>query len=274
MNATSSDNFHPGPLFIFVFVVLWVLALALNVTSSVLLWKETRSRPSWANILLLCIALIDVLVLICVITPAIIALFVSNLLKTTTGLCFFQGCGLNIFILYSSFLAVYVSLDQYLAFCHPFKYNSRVLRYQARSHRIIVIVLSVLFMVSAVLSILPKLTGADFGPLDPPLLCYYNLHSSRLSNKVFSSVNTSLILLSSFVLLFCCVSIGHQFCHTHRNLVKYSISQVAGPHRTAVDRQQKGLVKMSIITAVVYLSCSLPFEVKMIKLALLELKLP
>ena len=190
MNATSSDNFHPGPLFILVFVVLWMLALALNVTSSALLWKETRFRPSWANILLLCIALIDVLVLICVITPAIIALFVSNLLKTMTGLCFFQGCGLNIFILYSSFLAVYVSLDEYLAFCHPFKYNSRVLRYQARSYRIIVIVLSVLFMVSAVLSILPKLTGADFGPLAPPLLCYYNLRLSRLSTKFFHLLST------------------------------------------------------------------------------------
>ncbi len=261
MNDTLDTDVHIGPVFGTVFISLWVIAIVLNSVSSLLLLKETHKRHSWANILLFCIALLDLLVLFVVLLPAVVAIFIKDILETNPALCYFQGCALNALVLFTFFLAVYVSIDQYLALCHPFMYNTKILRYPNRSMKIMISVLCMLFLFSIIHSVLPKAIGADFGPLSPPILCYYNLHSSLIQNTVFSCINITLFIVNSCVLLYCSISVGYQFFRLHHGLVRYSSSTIAGPSRTAVDRQQVALAKLSVIIAIVFLSCSTPFEV-------------
>ena len=259
MNETDREV-HIGVVFGTVFVSLWVIAIVLNSVSSILLFKEARKRHSWANVLLFCIALLDLLVLVGVLLPAVVAIFLEDILEANPILCHFQGCALNILILFTFFLAVYVSVDQYLALCHPFLYNSRVVRHQNRSLKIMIAVLCVLFVLSAIHSIVPILVGVDFGPLNPPIICYYDLHSHLIYNIVFSSINVSLFIGNGLILLYCSASVGYQFFRLHHSLVKNSTSHVAGPSRS-IERQQVALAKLSVIIAIVFLSCSIPFEV-------------
>ena len=260
MNETEFEV-SVGPVFVTLFVFLWVVALLLNSVSSIFLWREARQRHSWGNILLFCIALLDLLMLIFILFPAIVAIFYREVLQTNTGLCYFQGFCVNTFVLYAFFLVVFISVDQYLAICHPFMYSTQILRHQGRSCKILILVLAALFTVAVTLSVLPKIIGAEFGPLAPPLLCYYNLHSRLLENIVFSSINTSLMIGNSCILLFCCISVGYQFFRLHKpsGLTRRSSSS------TPLNRQQVALAKLSVIIAIVFLSCSVPFEVTILK---------
>ena len=262
MNSTEQFDVGVGPVFLTVLITLWVVALLFNSISSLLLWKEARKKPSWANILLFLIALLDLLLLFVVLLPAIVSAFYEELLEDYVWLCVIQGCGLNTFVLFTFFLAVCVSVDQYLALCHPFMYSTQILRHQNRSFKILMMVLCTMFSLSFVLSVLPKIVGAGFGPMRPPLLCYYHLYSQLVQNIVFSAVNVSIMIGNSIVLLLCSASVGYQFYRIHEtSLAKRSATHVAGLGSRNIDRQQVALAKLSIIIAILFLSCSVPFEV-------------
>ena len=258
-NETDQEEL-PGVMHKSIFTVLWIVALLLNATSTILLCKETRKRSSWANVLILSIALTDICALMFVVLPAIVAMFVHNIFQDIYGLCCFQGVSLNMFILISFCLVIYVSLDQYMAICHPFMYSTKVSRYPNRSLKLIITILLTMLFITAVISTLPTVTGADYGPLSPPLFCYYNLHANLPQNISFSSINAAIMVSLSLVLLYFTICIGTKLNKLHHELGKYASSHVAGPERSK-NRQQITLAKLSVVTAIVFLACTLPFEV-------------
>ena len=80
-----------GTLHKTLFILIWSIAVLLNATSSILLCRVARGRPSWANILLLAIALNNMCILVLGITPGIISLFVFDMLYNVLGLCYYQS---------------------------------------------------------------------------------------------------------------------------------------------------------------------------------------
>lgn len=258
--TTNNDSMYDEdlgvitPVFISVYITVWLTACILNSASLCVLCKEARDKLTWANILLCCIAVMDLLILFLVLVPSIVALFVEGVLFDSTSLCYFQGCTLNVSVLFLWSVAVFVSVDQYLAICHPFMYSIRVLGHRSRANKILFAILLSYLLVCVCVSIIPVISGAQIRPMTPPLICYYDLHSQHVTNTVSSIINMFLLVMNGVIMAYCALTVGYKFYQLHTSSARQLPT-------TAMDRQQIALAKLVIIIAIVFLSCSIPFEV-------------
>ena len=248
-----------GTLHKTLFILIWSIAVLLNATSSILLCQVARGRPSWANILILAIALNNMCILVLGITPGIVSLFVFNMLYNIQGLCYYQSMILNALILLSFFIVALVSIDQYLAISHPFMYSTKLVRDQKRAMKIIVSILLLVIISCITITILPIATLADNGPLVPPIFCYYGIKSKKPQNIIISSINIAVMILISLVVIFCdvCIGIGLYNSRQHSNMKRNA--QATGHKRH--DHQHTNLAKLAVVVAIVFLTCNLPFVV-------------
>lgn len=237
-------------------IVLWCVALLLNGSNAVLLFKAARKRPSWANMLLLSLTFVDLTCLVVILPPTILALFLESLLLTHRPLCHAQGFLLNTFVLLSYSVVSVISVDQFLAICHPFAYSTRIVRFPKRSLKIVVAVLLGLVGASLVVSSLPLALGAMLTPLHPPVVCLYDLTpgSDGYKTHLIGWTNVLVVLALSTLLLYCTCCIG---------LGLYKSSHLVGGVKrpTGNSRQQVNIAKLSMVIAIVLLACFLPFTV-------------
>lgn len=270
MNGTDYDDDDLGlisPVFTASYITLWLIACVMNGVSLCVLCREAHHRLTWANILLCCIAVLDLLLLFLVLLPSVVALFAVQILQDNPSLCYFQGSTLNVLILQLWSVVVFVSVDQYLAICHPFMYSVRVLRHRNKSNKIIFAVLSGCLIVFVLVSTLPIVFGAEFRPLIPALLCYYDLQSQRVQNTITSIITTSLLFINGLIMSYCSSIVGYKFYKIYQQTSQArhsSASHVNGLLPTpanVMDRQQVALAKLVAIIAILFLSCSFPFEV-------------
>uniref|UniRef100_A0A1X7UJH0 G-protein coupled receptors family 1 profile domain-containing protein n=1 Tax=Amphimedon queenslandica TaxID=400682 RepID=A0A1X7UJH0_AMPQE len=199
MNVTEVPGFQKG-----LFVFFWLISIGLNTLCSALLMIAVHKRKSWANILLLSIALTGIAAVLLGMPLSIVSLFINDLLIDEGALCQYQVIVFNWYILMSFFLVVFISIDQYLAVLYPFMYNTKILRHPKRSLKIIRILL--FFVTSGTLSY--SIIGSflsTIAVMTPSNICYYDFLAVDTPSKIFFIVNTIAMGLMILVILTCTI---------------------------------------------------------------------
>lgn len=199
MNVTEVPGFQKG-----LFVFFWLISIGLNTLCSALLMIAVHKRKSWANILLLSIALTGIVAVLFGMPLSIVSLFIYDLLIDEGALCQYQVIVFNWYILMSFFLVVFISIDQYLAVLHPFMYNTKIIRHPKRSLKIITILLFLVTSGSLSYSIVGSFLST-IAPMTPSNICYYDFLAVDTLSKFFFIVNTIAMGLMVLVILTCTI---------------------------------------------------------------------
>lgn len=249
-----SSDFTLGTTQKSLFFLFWATGVILNLTSTLLLIVAVKTKSSWANLLLLSLALTDTCVITLGTTPSIPTLFAYDLLYDAPILCNFQYVILNSYVLMSFGLAVLISFDQYLAVSHPFTYNTKILRHPKRSLRIIIVTLLMLTFLSLIPSIGSIVFKVDITPLIPPTFCYYDLQSTNRSNIIIIAISAIIMGVLLLIDVTCTIALAIKlyvmFQRDKENVTVHG-----------ANRQKTVFAKLSVVITILFVSSAFLFEV-------------
>ena len=246
-----------------VFICMWAVGLLLNAGCVPIVGSVVWNRPTWPTILLFVLTLTDTTVVAFGVSVSVASVIDSSVLQEMSQLCSYQSIVINTWYLYSYVVVMAISLDRYLAVCHPFVYNK-----QLSSNMFIIKGLVALLLASVAMLLvacLPLMIGADIVPVKPGLFCFFDWTSHTTQNRLVTIINVSITALTVGILLFFTVAT----CCGIYKIVQASRMRdgnVSLTHKaTQSDNElEVKFAKLMIVVIVLFAACNLPFVVSAI----------
>ena len=243
-----------------IFICMWVVGMVLNTGCVPIVGCVLRNKPSWPTILLFVLTLSDAIVVVFGLTVGVAAAVDNSLLWEIGPLCTYQSIVINTWYLFSYVLVVAISMDRYVAVCHPFVYNKQMTGKASMTKGIVVLLLASVAML--LVSCLPLVVGADIVPVEPGIFCFFDWTSRTIPNKVVSIVNVGLTSLTLGVLLFftvaTCCGIYKMVQSARMRDGNVSLTQKASQSDSEMEVK---FAKLMIVVIILFAACNLPFVV-------------
>lgn len=246
------------------FALLWAVALILNVFNTSLLGRTVQLRATWSNVLLLALSSSDCFVVVFGGTVTLVALFYTALLRDVLVLCYIQGFLLNSSTSFSYFVVAFIGVDRYLAICHPFWYNRKIL---ARPPlKLIGLALLLLGSGAVLFSLIPFATVPYYGPLQPPVVCWiaFNYSSGAIQDTPAAAVYITMTLVVLCIVIFCTVNVCVKLYLEFRNHIKRveSVARMTEANRRQSDAQSN-FAKLAAAISMVFFMSTIPHMVRL-----------
>ena len=254
-------NTELSPAHQIVFVCLWAVGLFLNLFCVIVVGSITYRKRSWPNILLFMLTLIDEAVVVLGLSPGVgAAVANNNLLWEAEGLCVYQSIIINTWDLYSYVIIVSISVDRYMAVCHPFTYNKRLNYGNSVAKGAAVLVSG--GCLAVLISCLPLMLGATIRPVGPGLFCFFDWTATTTPNAIVAILNISFVSLALGVVLFCTLAT----CFEIYNIVRaaHNRNNMSAANRARVESNdvEVKFAKLTIVVVILFASFNLPFVVR------------
>ena len=252
---STSEEFALSAAHKVVFLGVWQVAFALNLLTCIFMGRIVHKKKNWPNILVFVLSLADLWILVAGLLPAVVAMFVNNLLSRYPQLCSYQAIVLNSWYLFSFAVVVFIGLDQYLAICHPFYYSHKISR--SESTRGIGIALATIGLVTIFVSCLPVMLGERFMVIPPGLYCFFDSESDDVQNIAISVINAVFVLAVISMLGYFVAGI----CIGIYKMLQSSRQRVSGLPNTgeqSSSSREMNFSKLAVIMIAVFAACSLP----------------
>lgn len=244
------------------FACIWTTAFILNSLCSFLVGGVVYKKSTWPNILLFALTMADVTVVVLGLSPAVATLGKEKILWNTHELCTFQAIVINMWYLYSFLIALGITLDRYLAVCHPFTYNKEL----SHSSSIVkgVIILIAVGVLVLLISCLPLILDVTIKPVEPGLFCFFDWTSRTTPNRVVALINITLICGVVCALLFFTMATCFGIYKMVRSAKKRDgdvslTNKVTAP---GLNDMEIKFAKLAIVVVILFAACNLPFVVR------------
>ena len=244
-----------------VFVGLWALGLLLNIGCAPIVGWVMWKRPTWPTILLFILTLTDAMVVVFGVSVSIVSVAKSSVMWEMSPLCTYQSVVINTWYLYSYIVVLAISMDRYLAVCHPFVYNKQLSNKAFVVKGTVTLVLAGVAML--VVATLPLMIGANIVPVKPGLFCFFDWTSGTTQNRLVAIINVSITSLTVGLLLFfttaTCFGIYQIVQSSHSRDGNMSLSLKVS---TQSDNEMEvKFAKLMIVVIILFATCNLPFVV-------------
>lgn len=255
-----------------------VIGIIGNIFVLIIIMRILRHRKSIPNLLIFILTTIDLITLPLTYTQAIISHLGGDYIGGQTA-CDLHGTAIT-FCKYASVLVVSViSLDRFIAMFYPFCYRDHLLYDESRKYRLATLLFP-LIVIFAILSILPLL-GMGRNVLQyPGSYCLFDLANRTTASAILIGIHIS--FLSMFLVTAITTNIG--VCmQAHRLIQKIKPSLRVSKRETQQlnecrkkckengkafkrrkrlsPKQEKKLLKTSILATGIFLICWAPFLV-------------
>ena len=244
-----------------VFVCLWAVGLLLNIGCAPIVGWVMWKKPTWPIILLFILTLTDTMVVVFGISVSVASVADSTVLWNMSPLCTYQSVVINTWYLYSYIVVLAISLDRYLAVCHPFVYNKQLTNKAFVVKGVVTLLVAGLAML--VVAALPLMIGADIVPVKPGLFCFFDWTSQTAQNRLVTIINVGITFLTVGLLLFFTTAT----CFGIYKIVQSSRSRDGNMSLTMKVNTQSDndmevkFAKLMIVVIILFAACNLPFVV-------------
>ena len=244
-----------------VFVCLWAFGLLLNTVCAPVVGWVMWKKPSWPTILLFVLTITDAMVVVFGISVSVVSVADSSVLWTMGPLCTYQSIVINTWYLYSYIVVLAISLDRYLAVCHPFVYNKQLSNKVFIVKGVALLVIAGLAML--VVACLPLMIGANIVPVKPGLFCFFDWTSHTTQNRLVAIVNVGITSLTVALLLFftiaTCCGIYKIVASSHLRDGNVLFTQKV--HTQSDNQMEVKFAKLMVVIVILFAACNLPFVV-------------
>ena len=245
------------------FICMWAVGLLLNAGCAPIVVCVLWKRPTWPIILLFILTLTDAMVMVFGITVSVACIADNSVLWEMSPLCYYQSIVINTWYLYSYVLVLAISLDRYLAVCHPFAYNKQLSGRTFFLKGIVVLITACAVML--LVSCLPLIIGADIVPVKPGLFCFFDWTSNSTQNRLVAIINVGITSLTVGLLFFFTVATS---CGIYK-IVQSSSTRDGDVSLTQKATAQSGnnevevkFAKLMVVVIILFAACNLPFVVR------------
>ena len=267
-NYTSVDDLELSMTHKVAFISLWAVGLVLNAGCAPIVGCVLWKRRTWPIILLFMLTLTDAIVVVFGISVSVASIAGKSVLWDLNPLCYYQSIVINTWYLYSYVLVLAISLDRYLAVCHPFVYNKQLTERAFIMKG--VIVLSSASALMLLISCLPLLIGADIVPVKPGLFCFFDWTSHSTQNRIITIINVGITSLTVGLLLFFTVatSCGIYKIVQSSRMRDGNVSLTQKATTQSDNEMEVKFAKLMIVVIILFAACNLPFVVWLYTLAI------
>lgn len=251
------------------------LGIVGNTFVLIIIVRILKHRKSIPNLLIFMLTITDLITLPLTYTQAVLSHFQGEYFLGGQGSCDFHSTAIT-FCNYMSMLALcLISLDRFVALSYPFCYKDHVLYDDNRKFRLMALLLP-LTMVIGVLSVLPLL-GMSRNVLQyPGSYCLFDMtHRTTLSAML---IGIHVTFIGMFLVVIITTNIGvcmqaHRLIQKIKPSLRVSKREVklwkesrkqgksTGKSKKLSPKQEKKLLRTSVLSTSVFLICWFPFLV-------------
>ena len=236
-----------------IFISIWLLAVAFNFLSVIVMGRTMCVRKIWPNIFVVALNANDLSCLVGGLLPTVIATFSNQLLMRFLRLCQYQAFFLNVTYLSSMALVVCISLDRYAAVGHPFYYNRRIAK-GGGAKVVSALLILVAFIIMAI-SAMPLALGVRYTIVGPGMYCFFDWDQRLPRGRAVALANLSLGSLLIAMVLYLTIGV----CAHLYSMVKDRDVDTYNP-----CLQESYFLKLSVVIGITFSACSLPLLVSKI----------
>ena len=275
-NHTVHDGSKPTQIVIT--FIYWFTSVFANVFNLLIMGRLSKRFPTWPNLTIFLLSSTDFVTVLLGVFPSLVASVMdSPILCQYPYLCDYQGFVLNVTFYYSYCIVAVISVDRYLAICHPFFYSTKIARNETRAPWILFLIAAILFAFCCIVASVTFMLRRRMTVYYPGIYCAFNWRGSDAATYLPCSLHAAIGLLVVILLAVLSTAVIIAVSHMKRNRTgqaKGSSGIQSGTQGTAQKtvtakrqsaKKERDLetifARMSITTTMLHGALGLPFIV-------------